>query len=126
MNFNTPLAQVRGLGSAKSGSHHWIIQRLTAIALIPLSFWFIFSLIAIENMDYQSAIIWMKSPTSVILLLLFIITLFHHLQLGLQVVIEDYITGKVLKVSSLIALKLTSFCAAIAAIVAVLKIYLVA
>lgn len=124
MNFNTPLAQVRGLGSAKSGTHHWIMQRLTAIALIPLSVWFIFSLTAFENMNYQSAIIWIKSPTSAILMLFFIITLFHHLQLGLQVVIEDYISNKIVKISSLVMLKLTSFCASLASIVAVLKIYL--
>lgn len=124
MSFNTPLAKVRGLGSAKSGTHHWIMQRLTAIALIPLSVWLIFSLITIENMNYQSAIIWMKSPTGAIPMLFFIIALFHHLQLGLQIVIEDYITCKVFKISSLIVLKLVSFSTGIVAIVTVLKIYL--
>lgn len=125
MNFNTPLSKVRSLGSAKSGVHHWIAQRLTAIALIPLSLWFIFSLLRMMDMSHQSTIAWLSSsPMVAIFMLLFIIALFYHAQLGLQVVIEDYIHCKVFKLISLITLKLASFFATLVAVIAVLKIYL--
>jgi succinate dehydrogenase membrane anchor subunit len=124
MSLSTPLAKARGLGSAKSGTHHWIAQRLTAIALIPLSFWFIFSLVCITELNYQTAIEWIQSPLVAVFLILFIIALFHHTQLGLQVVIEDYVDCKVMKITGLVLLKLVSFFAGLAAAIAVLKIYL--
>lgn len=124
MSLRTPLARARGLGSAKSGTHHWIAQRLTAIALIPLSLWFVFSLVCMTDMNYQEAIDWIRSPMVAILLLFFIIALFHHAQLGVQVVIEDYIECKVMKITGLVVLKLISFFAGLAAATAVLKIYL--
>lgn len=124
MSFSTPIAKVRGLGSAKSGSHHWIAQRFTAIALVPLSLWFICSLVGIGDMSYQKAIEWIMSPMVAVLLLLFIITLFHHAQLGLQVVIEDYLICKTKKITSLIILKLASLLTSLATAIAILKIYL--
>lgn len=124
MNLSTPLAKARGLGSAKSGTHHWIAQRLTAIALVPLSIWFVFSLVCMTDMDYGAAIEWVNTPLVAVFLLLFIIALFHHAQLGIQVVIEDYIDCKVMKITGLILLKLVSFFAGLAAAIAVLKIYL--
>jgi succinate dehydrogenase / fumarate reductase membrane anchor subunit len=124
MSLSTPLAKVRGLGSAKSGTHHWIAQRLTAIALIPLSLWFVFSLVCMADMSHQTAIEWIQSPLVAVFLLLFIIALFHHGQLGLQVVIEDYIDYKVVKITGIVLLKLVSFFAGLAAVTAVLKIYL--
>ncbi len=124
MSLSTPLAKARGLGSAKSGTHHWIAQRLTAIALIPLSIWFVFSLVCMTELNYQTAIDWIQSPLSAVFLLLFIIAMFHHAQLGVQVVIEDYIDCKVVKITGLVLLKLVSFFAGLAAATAVLKIYL--
>jgi len=124
VSLSTPLAKARGLGSAKSGTHHWIAQRLTAIALIPLCIWFVFSLVCMTELNYQTAIDWIQSPLSAIFLLLFIIAMFHHAQLGVQVVIEDYIDCKVIKITGLVLLKLVSFFAALAAATAILKIYL--
>ena len=124
MNLSTPLAKARGLGSAKSGTHHWIAQRLTAIALIPLSIWFVFSLVCMTELSHQAAIEWIQSPLVAVFLLLFIIAMFHHAQLGIQVVIEDYIECNVVKITGLVLLKLVSFFAALAAMIAVLKIYL--
>ncbi len=124
MSLSTPLAKARGLGSAKSGTHHWIAQRLTAIALIPLSIWFVFSLVCMTELNYQAAIEWIQSPLSAVFLLLFIIAMFHHAQLGVQVVIEDYIDCNVMKITGLVLLKLVSFFAGLAAATAVLKIYL--
>ncbi len=124
MNLSTPLARARGLGSAKSGTHHWIAQRLTAIALIPLSIWFVFSLVCMTELSHQAAIEWIQSPLVAVFLLLFIIAMFHHAQLGMQVVIEDYIERKVVKITGLVLLKFVSIFAALAAATAVLKIYL--
>ncbi len=124
MSLQTPLAKARGLGSAKSGTHHWIAQRLTAIALIPLSIWFVFSLACMTELSYQAAVEWIQSPLVAVFLLLFIIAMFYHTQLGMQVIIEDYIECKVTKFTGLILLKLASILAGLAAATAVLKIYL--
>ena len=85
--FRTPLGQVRGLGSAKEGSHHWWVQRLTAVALVPLSLWFVVSLISLSQADYPSVVAWLSSPLVTVLLLCLIWALFHHAQLGIQVVL---------------------------------------
>lgn len=124
MKLDTPLAKVRGLGPAKTGVHQWAAQRLTAIALIPLGLWFIYSLLRMPEMDHTVATNWILSPLVAVFLLLFIIALFYHMQLGLQIVLEDYIHCKTIKFISLIALKLASFFAGLAAVVAVMKIYL--
>lgn len=124
MSLSTPLAKARGLGSAKSGTHHWIAQRLTAIALIPLSIWFVLSLLCMTELNYQTATEWIQSPLVAVYLLLFIIVMFYHTQLGLQVVIEDYFDSKVMKITGLVLLKLVSFFAGVAAVTAILKIYL--
>ena len=124
MSLRTPLAKAWGLGSAKSGTHHWIAQRLTAIALIPLSIWFVFSLVSITDLNHQSAIEWIQSPMVAVFLLLFIVAIFHHAQLGMQVVIEDYIECKIIKFTGLVLLKLVSIFAGLAAATAVLKVYL--
>ena len=122
MSLQSPLGQARGLGSAKNGTHHWWMQRVTAIALIPLSLWFVISIIKMTGASYVEAIHWIQSPFNAIMLLLLIIATFHHMQLGLQVVIEDYIHNEGLKVILIVSQKLASFALALAASFAVLKI----
>jgi succinate dehydrogenase / fumarate reductase membrane anchor subunit len=122
MTYRTPLSNARGLGSAKSGAHHWWIQRLTAVALIPLTLWFILSIIQLTGADYQTAVVWISSPTNSVLMLLLIATTFHHMQLGLQVVIEDYVQGEGVKIFGIVLVKLISVLLAAAAAFAVLKI----
>ena len=122
MSYRTPLGRVRGLGSAKGGTHHWWMQRVTAIALVPLSVWFILSLVALSGADHAAAAQWLASPLPAILMILLIIATFHHLQLGLQVVIEDYVHGEGMKLACIIAVKLGSFALAVAAGFAVLKV----
>ncbi|MDG1859560.1 MAG: succinate dehydrogenase, hydrophobic membrane anchor protein [Emcibacteraceae bacterium] len=91
MSLRSPLGKVRGLGSAKNGTHHWWMQKVTAVALIPLTIWFVSSVIQMTQADYTSVVKWMSSPVVAVLLTLFIVTGLYHLKLGLQVVIEDYI-----------------------------------
>lgn len=122
MRFRTPLARARGLGSAKSGTHHWWMQRLTAVALVPLSLWFVASLIALATADYATVIAWLRSPMAAILCSALIVAIFYHGQLGLQVVLEDYVNSEGLKLASIVLTKLVSLLLAAICLFAVLKI----
>ena len=93
MSLQSPMKKVLGLGSARQGSGHWWAQRLTAIALVPLTIWFAISLLGMQHGDYASVVAWIADPLHVILLILLVITLVYHSSLGLQVVIEDYVHG---------------------------------
>ena len=122
MSLRSPLGRVRGLGSAKSGTEHFWVQRVTAVALIPLTLWFVYSVIALAGADFATATAWLQSPTTAVLLLLLIAATFHHMQLGLQVVIEDYVHGEGVKIASLVIMKGASLLLAVAAAFAVLKV----
>ena len=105
MSFRTPLGEARGLGSAKSGSAHWWGQRVSALALIPLSLWFAGSMLQLSHADYAGVIIWLHTPWVAVLLSLFLVTLLYHAYLGLKVVIEDYVHHKPLEIASLLLVK---------------------
>lgn len=122
MRFRTPLSAVRGLGSAKEGTRHFWWQRVTALALVPLVLWFVVSLIAYTGADYATVTQWVQSPFVTILLLLLIIAVFFHTQLGVQVVIEDYVHSEWLKLTALIALKFVLLILGLASAVAVLRV----
>ncbi|MEM7467747.1 MAG: succinate dehydrogenase, hydrophobic membrane anchor protein [Pseudomonadota bacterium] len=124
MSLQSHLGRVRGLGSAKDGTHHWWWQRLTAIALVPLSIWFVCGLLDVLDSSYSEATAWVAKPHVTVLLLVFVAALFYHMKLGMQVVIEDYLHVEWMKISALIALKFACALGAIAAIVAILKISL--
>lgn len=95
MSVETPLARVRHLGAAGDGTGHWWRQRLTALALVPLSLWFVGSLWAIVagGARRDAFVDWLSGPVAAILMLLFLGATFYHLKLGLQTVIEDYARG---------------------------------
>ena len=122
MNVTTPLKKTRGLGSAKNGTNHWWVQRLTSVTLIPLTLWFVFSILSFGATDYNQAIIWAGEPHNSVLLLMLVIITFHHSQLGLQVVIEDYIHCEIIKICSLIGMKFLNFAFAVTGCFAILKI----
>ncbi len=123
-SLRTPLARARGLGSAKGGTHHFWLQRLTAIALVPLTVWFSLSIASLATVDLPVVLAWMKSPLSALLMLCFVIAGFWHMKLGLQVVIEDYVHTEWRKVTCLILNNLISLFLALAATLAVLKMLL--
>lgn len=123
MSLQTPLARARGLGSAKEGVHHWWSQRLTAIALVPLSLWFIYSLVAISGAEYAVVVAWLGQPINAVLMLLFLFSLYFHAVLGVQVVIEDYIDSEWQKITCLILIKFLVWFAGLSAAISVLKIY---
>ncbi len=116
------LGTVRGLGSAKDGVAHWWAQRVTAVALVPLTLWFVFVGIGLMGTDYATFKEWVTTPGNALLLILLVIALFHHAQLGMQVVIEDYVHGEAAKVTGLLIVKFTAIVFAASSILAVLKL----
>ena len=112
----------RELGSAKSGTQHWWAQRLTALALVPLAVWFVIAMITATGSDYAAAQAFIGDPVTAVLLILLIAATFHHAQLGLQVVIEDYVHSKPTELVLLLAVKAAAIVLALAAIFAVLSI----
>ncbi|MCP1675914.1 succinate dehydrogenase / fumarate reductase membrane anchor subunit [Natronocella acetinitrilica] len=122
MPLRTPIKRARGLGSAKDGVGHWWLQRVTAVALIPLVMWLSFGLASNVGGDYAAVREWVGSPFTAGLFILLIGTMYFHAQLGLQVVIEDYIHGKLAQLASLIAVKFLAAVLALTGILAVLRI----
>ncbi len=124
MKLRTLLSQARGLGPAKEGVSHWWMQRITAVALIPLIVWFAFAVAMLGDSSFYHAIAWVSSPLNTVLLIVLIIATFYHLQLGLQVILEDYVHLRWLKISSIMCSNFTCILLAIIGIIAVLKIAL--
>ncbi|MFP6726404.1 MAG: succinate dehydrogenase, hydrophobic membrane anchor protein [Alphaproteobacteria bacterium] len=120
-SLRTPLAKARGLGSAKDGTHHFWVQRLTAVALIPLTIWFALSVASLAMAGQAEVVAWMKSPLSATLMLSFIMAGFWHMKLGLQVVIEDYVHTESTKITCLILNNLIAIFLTLAAFLSVLK-----
>ena len=108
MSRRSPLGKVRGLGAAKEGVGHWWAQRLTALALIPLTSWFVVSVVTMTGAGYEQVRDWAASPVVAGLMILLIIATFYHMALGIQVVIEDYVGRKSVKFASLILVQATS------------------
>jgi len=120
--LRSELARARGLGSAKEGVQHWWMQRLTGLALIPLGLWFVAGLIAHLGLDRAAAAAWLRQPVVLGLTALLIVALFHHAQLGLQVVIEDYVGNEAARLVAVILVKTAAIVLATAALVALLTI----
>ena len=121
-DLRTPLARARGLGSAHAGLHHWWMQRLTAIALVPLVVWFAVSLVMMSGADQGVVRAWIGSPFVMVLLILTIVIGLHHGQLGLQVVIEDYIHGEGRKLALILLVRFVAVLSGLAGVVAILRI----
>ncbi len=115
------LGQMRGLGSARSGTGHWWMQRLTSIALVPLAIWFVIGAIAHAGAGRAEIVHWISGPVTATLMLALIACMFEHMQLGLQVVIEDYVHGEACRVATLLVMKAGAALLAILAAISVLK-----
>jgi succinate dehydrogenase / fumarate reductase, membrane anchor subunit len=122
-DLRAPLARVRGLGSAREGTEHYIAQRFTAVALVPLAVWFVFSLVSIAGADYNTVVAWIKTPINAILLIALLMAMFHHAQLGMRVVIEDYVSNEFYKVVLVTLSKSLSYIFGIATVLAVVRIF---
>ncbi len=124
MSLRTPLGRVLGAGAAGNGVHHWWVQRLTAIALVLLSAWFVVSLLVLPLGDYAVLVAWLRAGWNALLMLLFALVALWHSQLGVQVVIEDYVHGHGSKTFALILSSFIHILLAAAIVYAVLKIAL--
>jgi succinate dehydrogenase / fumarate reductase membrane anchor subunit len=124
MTMETPLAQVRGLGSAREGGHHWWIERLTSVSTLLLFVWLLVSLLRLPALDYRTITEWLQSPLAAVPMLLLILSTFWHLKLGMQVAIEDYVHEEGWKFLSILLLNFATVIGGAFALFAVLKIAL--
>lgn len=124
MSIRTPLARVRGLGTAKDGTHHWWLQRATAVALVPLTLWFVISLLSVSHADYETFRQWLGNPYRAGLMVALLAATFYHASLGMQVIYEDYVRPEGAKFLALLITQLVLFLLGAVSIVAVLKIAL--
>ena len=122
MEMRSHLSRARGSGSTNEGVHHWRWQRITGIALVPLALWFVFSMIGLIGADLATVRAWVGAHGNPVLLAALIIAMFHHAQLGLQVVIEDYVHSKTIKASSLFIIKTIAVLCGMSCIFAVLRL----
>jgi succinate dehydrogenase / fumarate reductase membrane anchor subunit len=122
MSLVTPLNRVLGLGSAKDGTEHWWGQRVSAVALVILGLWLAVGLAGLQTFDYAAIAAWIRVPINSVMLLLTVLTLCYHSQLGVQTVVEDYVHAKGLKIMALIASTFAHLLLAAAGAFAVLKI----
>ena len=122
MSLRTPLGHVRGLGSARSGTKHFWHQRLTSVASVPLSIFFVVLVISLIGRNHAAAVQILGSPPIAILMLLFILTITYHMQIGMQEIIEDYSHGEISKLVLLIANTFFAIAIGLASAFAILKI----
>jgi len=121
-SLRSPLGAVSGLGSAKGGAHHWWLQRLTSIALVPLSIWFTVSILALPSMDRATVITWMAQSWTALLLIVLVLVATYHSQLGARVVVEDYVHAPGMKTLTLVILTFVHTLLAVAGVFAILKV----
>lgn len=120
--LRSPLGRALGLGSAKEGVAHWWAQRVSAAALIPLSLWFVVSMVILTGADRRAVVTWLHAPFTAIATTLLLVAMFYHMSLGVQVVIEDYVHSEWSKITLLVLNKFIAFALAAAGIFAVLRI----
>jgi len=122
MKYRSALQRARGLGASHEGHGHWWLQRLTALALIPLTLWFAYSVIVLTGADYSDAIAWLGRPLHASFMLLFVLVAIYHGQLGVQVVLEDYVSNLCLRRAIVVAVKFVAALLAVLSVVYVLKV----
>lgn len=123
-SLRSPLGRARGYGSAKEGVQTYLAERVSAVALIPLTLWFVFSVARLPVLSYGAVRHWVQQPSVAVLLVLFLAVLFYHSSLGVKVVVEDYVAGEGRKLVTLLLVKFAHAVLAAAGIFAVLKIAL--
>jgi len=122
MSLRSPLGRVLGTGSAKEGVQHWWVQRLSSIALVPLSIWFAVSLLSLPSFDHGIVAAWMSQSWTALLLVLFVLVSAWHSQLGVRVVVEDYVHAAGPRTLTLVVVTFAHVLAAAAGVLAILKV----
>lgn len=119
--MRSQLGRARGLGSAKSGSGHWWAERVTALALVPLTLWFICAAVRLLGASHDEVLAWIANPFVIVGLIALLLATFHHIQIGLQAVVDDYVHVEGVRLVLLLLIKAVCFVFALAGIVSVLK-----
>jgi succinate dehydrogenase / fumarate reductase, membrane anchor subunit len=122
MSLRSPLGRVLGTGAAHDGVRHWWSQRLTSIALVPLTVWFVVSLLALPSLGYSTLVAWMSQSSTALLLILLVLTAAWHSQLGVRVVVEDYVHGAGARTLTLVMSGFAHVLLAAAGVFAVLRV----
>jgi succinate dehydrogenase / fumarate reductase, membrane anchor subunit len=122
MSLRSPLGRVLGQGAARDGVRHWWLQRLTSVALVPLTVWFVVSLLALPSLGHATLLAWMSQSSTALLLILLVLVAAWHSQLGLRVVVEDYVHGPGMKTLSLVSITFAHVLLAAAGVFAVLRV----
>lgn len=122
MEYKTPLAGAQGLGSAKNGSGHWWMQRVSAVAMLLLNYWFFALMDSVLNAPYAETVEWLSDPLNSVCIVAWLSAAFYHAALGIQVVIEDYVSTEWLKIVSVWGVKLLFIFLALTAFIALLRI----
>ena len=120
--LRSPLGRARGVGAAHAGTGHAWAQTVTAIALVPLSLWFVCGMIRMIGASRHDVAAWLSGPVPMVLMVLLIVATFHHLQLGVQAVIDDYVREPGLRLGSLLLVKAAAVVLALLCIVSVLRL----
>lgn len=120
--MRTPLARARALGSTNTGAHHWMVQRLTSIALVPLSIWFVFSVVSLLGVDHATFQLWLGNHFNTVMMSLFVITLFHHAQQGVCEVIHEYVHVKANQLTAVIIVKFLAFFLAVSCLTSIIRV----
>ena len=124
MSLRSPLGRVLGQGAAHDGVRHWWHQRLSALALVPLTVWFVVSLLALPSLGYGTVSAWMSQSWTALLLILLVLICAWHSQLGVRVIVEDYVHGAGARTLTLVVIGFTHVLLAAAGIFAVLRVAL--
>ncbi len=124
MSDGTELGKVRGLGAAKEGTHHWIVQRMTAVSNLLLGLWLFASLLLLPSLDHWAVTGWLAQPFVAVPMILFLVSVFSHLRLGLQVLVEDYVHDEGRKFASLMLINFYAIAGAVFGVFCVAKVAL--
>ncbi|NBJ10368.1 succinate dehydrogenase, hydrophobic membrane anchor protein [Microvirga arsenatis] len=124
VSMRTPLARVKGLGAAGHGVEHWWLHRMTAVSNIPLIIAFVIIVAALAGSSYQEAIAIISHPLVAIVLILAVVSVTNHMRMGMQIIIEDYVHDRMLKIVAVIANNFYAVVIAVACLYAILKVSL--
>lgn len=123
-DLRSPLAKVKGLGVSPESSQHFWIHRVTALALVPLTLWFCFSIALLPEASYEAIVNWMQSPFNATMLILTVVISLHHGQQGVQVIIEDYISDYNIRLLGILVIKFIAYFLMALGVFSVIKIAL--